>query len=330
LIYLFKMHPKKLVLIIFLLLAFFSFSQKASTQKLLRSVELKNGTKADVFQHTNSSDTLDFLITKKEKTDQLIVFIPGSLPYPSFIENEKGIHLIWSQTILEQPNSDLLCFAKPGIPVLLKQTELDSNYQYLNSNGKPFPYYLLNDNLDWYIKNYSDALNKLLKKRQYKKITVIGGSQGARIALELALNKNITHLVIMSCDPLGRIATMIDAEYSDFENRNMNRINAYIETAKSNNNSTDTLRMNNTYLSWQSFSKPMLITLSKLKIPIRIVYGTLDKNCPNCYIYDLLPNYLPTISVAKYEDLDHIYTNSTGEQLHHQVHEDVFKWLREN
>ncbi len=326
------MQPKILILIIFIHLALISFSQKPITQKFLRSVEFNNGIgiKADVFQHATTVDTVDFLITKKAKSDQLIVFIPGSLPYPSFMENESGIHLLWSQTLLEQPNSDLLCFGKPGIPVLLNQNELDSNYHYNNAQDKPFPYYLLNDNLDWYVKNYSDALNKLLKKRRYKKITVIGGSQGARIALELALNKNITHLVLMSCDPLGRIATMIDAEYSDFENRNMKRINTYIETAKSNNNSTDTLRMNNTYLSWQSFSKPMLITLSRLKIPVHIVYGTMDKNCPNCYVYDLLPNYLPNISVAKYEDLDHIYINSKGEQHHKMVHENVFKWLNEN
>jgi pimeloyl-ACP methyl ester carboxylesterase len=213
------------------------------------------------------------------------------------------------------------------VPVLIDQCKLDSNLLFLDKNGKPFSKYMLADNLDWYTLNYNKVIDFISERNNYERITIIGGSQGARIALELALNESITGLVFMNCDPLGRIASRIDAEYSNLETRNINRIESYLNIAKCKTNTLDSLQMNDTQYSWMSFSKPCLLTFAVLNIPTLIVYSDRDSNCPNCYVYDLLPNYKSNIELLKCPGLNHFQIDSEGINHEDSIFEEVNRWM---
>jgi len=259
----------------------------------------------------------------------LVLFIPGSEPVPLVANDDKGTEYpLFPKQILDLKNKfDLAIISKPGIPSSAKLTELDDHYYYLTPDKTIPSQYTDKNYLEYYVSSYAKVLKLLKKKNGYKKIIVIGHSQGARIAAELLNNKLVSKVVYMSADPLGRVSSMIDTEYTKFKERDDSKIAFYQELLLSDKQ--DSVYYGDTYRSWRTFSKPSLITLCETSKPVLVVYGDEDRSCPNCYVFHTLPTYYSNITVFRYEGYDHNYFDDKQQNNWGTVVENISKWLNE-
>jgi len=62
----------------------------------------------------------------------------------------------------------------------------------------------------------------------------------------------------MSCDLLGRLASVLDSKYSLFKKRNKERYNFYLNMVTDN---SDSLFREETHFVWKSFTYPSIITI---------------------------------------------------------------------
>lgn len=74
---------------------------------------------------------------------------------------------------------------------------------------------------------------------------------------------------------------------------------------------------------------PLIITLSKIEIPILMIYGTQDTNCPNCYVYGYLDNYIPNLKSLSYDGYDHNFIDKKGIKHWDGVIKDIIYWIKE-
>jgi len=259
------------------------------------------------------------------KSKPLLLFIQGSGLNPLFLSDSLGrkYPLFITSLISEQIN--LIILSKPGIPRIVELKDLNSNYDYLIGDSIPPKLFSKLNYLDCQVKLHNKCISYLKNNYKYSKLIVAGHSQGARITAELSVNKHVDKIIYMSADPLGRIAVRYDKEYSKFEEHSKAKLKFYNSVFKENNQSN--LWGNDTFKTWVSFSKPSLIALSKSEIPTLIVYGTLDKSCPNCYTFSFLPSYYDNISVFKYENYGHNYSDPEGEYHWDIVVKDVYSWI---
>ena len=133
----------------------------------------------------------------------------------------------------------------------------------------------------------------------------------------------------MCADPLGRLASRCDVEYSKFKLRNNEKLDFYYDAMDTTK--TDGIIQGESYKGWRSFSNPPLILIGQTKIPLLLVYGDLDEGCPNCYIFSFLPTYYPLINVKTYKNYGHNFNDLTStvrnDKNWTQVMQDVISWI---
>lgn len=260
-----------------------------------------------------------------DKSKPLLLFIQGSGLKPLFVIDSLGQRKSFFINPLKNEQINLVVLSKPGIPNIVELNELNANQDYLVGDTIVPQLFSKLNYLDVQVELHNTCISYLKKTFKYSKLIVAGHSQGARIAAELSVNKHVDKIIYMSADPLGRIAVRYDMEYSKFEERNNAKLRFYNSFFKEKNQ--DTLWGDETFKTWVSFSKPSMIALSQSKIPTLIVYGTLDKSCPNCYAFSFLPSYNETITVFKYDDYGHNYSDPDGEYHWDIVVKDIYSWL---
>lgn len=276
----------------------------------------------------NIEGEIDFAIIGDLKNKKPILFlVEGSGNYSSFLINDSSkLNYIYPNGIFNfLDNYNIVIAGKFGIPLVRNVREIKDDYLYYDSTGNVPKEYLLNTNLETSVYFYKAIITEILKKSTKKEFVTIGHSQGARIALELANHKKAKACIYMSSDPLGRFASVLDSEFSSFENRNNERYDYYLDMVKNGNN--DSLFRNETTLAWKSFTYPSIISMGKMKVPLLITYGDMDKSCPNCYIYDILPLHFTYIDVKKYKNLDHSYFDKNDLSHFDEVYSDILNWL---
>ena len=258
----------------------------------------------------------------------VIFFIEGSGHYSSFtIDDSLNIKYIFSNELFSFLDKyNILIVGKFGIPIVSTKSAQEKSFQYYDSLGKLPVEYLVNTNLATSVQVFGSIIDKISKLNKTPKFLVMGHSQGSRIAIELAKHPNVIGTVYMSSDPLGRLGSVLDEEYSLFEKRNDERYDYYLGLVKNGSNSTDSVFREDTYNNWKSFAYPSLISISQTKKPLLITFGDLDKNCPNCYVYDLLPSYFSNIEVIKYKGLDHSYYDIEENSHWDSLYKDIRKW----
>ncbi len=267
-----------------------------------------------------------FLGDKKGKKP-LVIFIQGSglTPIYARTKEKEFLHIIPSDSLIDVKKYNYVFLSKPGVPLVVDIDELNKDYNYVNE--LTIDYNFKYNNLEFNVKSYSNLIKKVHKLCSYSDIILIGHSQGARVVAELATNPKVTKVVYMSADPLGRLASQYDIEFSKFEKRNNEKLEFYDSLFEEE--LKDSIFWGDKFSSWKSFSKPSLISLTKSTIPILIIYGDLDKNCPNCYVFSSLPYYYSNIKVNKYKNYSHNYKDLNNVNNWSLVLKDIFSWIEE-
>ena len=245
------------------------------------------------FRHLKISyqkDTVDILILSKKGEEQkekpVFLFLQGSLPTPLIILDEKGPYQIFpfkADSMLVDYH--LAIISKPGVPLVLEKTELQPNYTYLNPVTKAFPQkFISNDNLDYYVKR-DVAVIKYLKKQNWvakNRFVIAGHSAGSTIAAKLAMvSKNVTHLICASGNPMGRLATMVEAIREDTTAKESDLEGEFIYWQKVVNDPADlTTKTGDSNKTNYDFFIPPINYLMKLKIPVLIAFGSKDDSAP--------------------------------------------------
>ena len=306
-----------------------------------------------IFKIKGTIDSISFIVsdTSFDKKKPVFLFCQGSLPYSLFYK-EDSIHT-WQQAIPFEYKKYLndynfVVISKPGIPVF--STTADKNYFYIDPVTKQVPQkYWTNNYLDYYVNNANDVVNYLLKQKwvHKSKIVIAGVSQGSKIVSKLgAINKNVTHVIYLAGNPLGRFDQNIRQQRRDAllgkitSEQAQKNIDSLYElwnqmVAKPNDVSSTN---EDTYKTWTTFSKPLLPYLLKISVPLFVGYGTSDITSDYC---DLLPldfarNGKKNLTLKPYLDCDHNFSkgryDKTGKEISREdmwdkLTEDFFYWL---
>lgn len=333
------------ICIIYFLFSAFIYSQE--------SISNLNAIK---FSLENENDTIEFVKLNKDLNTPkpTIIFCQGSLPIPLIIDLNDGKRMITGisnfdyNKIIDKFN--LILISMPHIPLIAKEENLNNQYAYImdEKNVHSYPRAYLNDNyLEKYVERGNAVIEYLFQQKwvDQKKIYIVGHSQGAKIATQIAFeNRHIAALGFLSGNPLGRIDQFI-REYRLLalkgiisEEDAQEKINKTYQwwTWLNQNTNSSSLNGEDSPKTTISFSRPALSELISLKIPIFIAYGTRDISAAYC---DLLPIDFIRARKANYKlvpylGLEHNYfeVDSIGKPDYNKCHweqvmNDFTEWL---
>jgi pimeloyl-ACP methyl ester carboxylesterase len=306
------------------------------------------------FSIKGSLDTVNFIVsdTSLKIKKPVFIFCQGSLPFALFFK-EDSLHT-YQQAIpfnYEKYLSDynFVVISKPAIPIFT--TTADQEYFYVDpiSRKTPEKYFRYNY-LDYYVTAANDVINYLLKQKwvDKSKIVIAGHSQGSKIVSKVgALNKNVTHVIYLSGNPLGRFDQGIRQQRRealqkkispDVAQRNIDSSYVLMRKMYANRDDDTTKGFGDSYKSMASFSEPLLPYLLKINVPLFVAYGTDDITSDYC---DLLPldftrNGKNNLTLVPYLDCDHSFNRIkydeqgkevSREELWDKVANDFFTWL---
>ena len=305
------------------------------------------------FSIKGTLDTVNFVVsdTSLKIRKPIFLFCQGSLPYALFFK-EDNLHA-YQQAIPFDYKKHLkdyyfIVISKPAIPVFT--TTADKDYYYIDPVSKKTPEkYYRNNYLDYYVTAANDVINYLIKEKWVDKSNVViaGHSQGSKIVSKLgALNKNITHVIYLAGNPLGRFDqgirqqrrdALLGKSGSEEAQRNIDAL--YLMMKKMYQNRNDSASgLGDSYKAMTSFSEPLLPYLLKIKVPLFAAYGTNDITSDYC---DMLPldftrNDKTNLTLVPYLDCDHNFIRVkydkqgkeiSREELWDQVADDFFNWI---
>ena len=297
---------KNIILISLLFVANISFSQTPEDYGFIH------------LRTTFENEQIDILIKSKKGEEKvqkpillfhqgslampLIILYKDSLPYGTFPFNTK----------IFTDDFHLAVIGKPGIPLVVGDSKLQSNNTYLDPKTGKIPVkFNQNDHLDYYVNRNLHVIN-FLKKQKWAskdKFVIAGHSAGAATAAKVALlSEDVTHLIFASCAPVGRILSMIAMERKIETKENPTDIFEYWEDIVNNPNNTDGTS-GDTYKTTYSFSIPPMEYMRNLSIPILVTYGTKDKNVTyNDYMrVEMIRQKKKNFTFKSYVDIGHNY-----------------------
>lgn len=305
------------------------------------------------FSIKGTLDTVNFIVsdTSLKIKKPIFLFCQGSLPYALFFK-EDSVH-IYQQAIpfdYEKHLKDyyFIVISKPAIPVFT--TTADKDYFYINPVSKKTPEkYYRNNYLDYYVTAANDVINYLIKQKwvDKSKIVIAGHSQGSKIVSKLgAFNKNVTHVIYLAGNPLGRFDQGIRQQRrnvflkkisSEEAQKNIDTLYSVMKKIYQNRNDSAN-GFGDSYKAIASFSEPLLPALLKIDVPLFAAYGTEDITSDYC---DLLPldftrNGKTNLTLVPYLDCDHNFfrvkydkqgNEISREGVWNKVANDFFDWI---
>lgn len=178
------------------------------------------GIDACSFEIVHANDTIQFLkIGSVEEVKPVLIFCQGSLPIPLVIEFLDGEKMITSVSNFNYEKLSIECHiilvSAPSIPLIANESHLNNQYAYITNKENNYSYpskYTDNNYRAKYVDRLELVIDYLIKQNWVDKenIIVIGHSQGAGIAAELASkNSSIKGLGFLSGNPIGRITQSI-------------------------------------------------------------------------------------------------------------------------
>ncbi|MBB6610927.1 dienelactone hydrolase family protein [Pontibacter sp. Tf4] len=291
------------------------------------------------FRHMQTfykKDTVDILVLSKkgeeEKTKPLFLFVQGSLPVPLILLKENGspysVFPFKAEILLGKYH--LAIISKPYVPLIKEATGLRGDMAYINPVTKTFPkQYIERDNLDYYANRNKHAI-KFLKKQSWisdRDMVVAGHSEGAAVAAKLAeLSKDVTRLIFASTNPFGRMMTIVsqirqrDDSLGTATEKQFQFWQELVNDPENNQVQGEV-----TFKSVYGFSKPPIVSIHKLKIPVLVVYGTKDIAAPffDYMRLDAIRNKKQNITFRPYVGREH---NFFGFNENGKVNYDDFGW----
>lgn len=305
------------------------------------------------------TDTTQFVLVgdrhQLNSKKPILVFRQGSLPIPLLTRNPKNQQI--SLTELPAPiynyrhKYHILMIAKPGIPLQVEDTYLDTLF-----SGKPalamYPRaYHARNYLEYYVDQTNAVLAYVLKQpwADARRVVIVGGSEGYQVSLKTAYtNKQITHLIAFSGNVEGRQQAQIREARASGIGSPLQQAQAqqmverlqkdWLAVCRDSLNTTNAT-VGDSNRSIYSFSHTNnLHYLTSLPIPVCIVSGTADVRS---HSNDVLPLEFArrgktNLTLKTYVDLDHslrrISYDSSGQVVGkvydgNRVHRDYLEWL---
>ncbi|AYA35821.1 hypothetical protein D3Y59_01420 [Hymenobacter oligotrophus] len=277
-------------------------------------------------------DTVDVLVMSKPGEEQqrkpVLLVVQGSLPRPLIVPHANGAYNWFGFTPkLYTDAYHLVIIGKPGIPVLAEQTELQRNLSYFEPKTQAPPAaYCQRNYLDYYVARNNTVLKYLAKQpwADRRRIVAAGHSEGSNVVAKMAAtSRQLTHVIYLSGNPLGRMSTIVTQQRSaeptasaEEAFRNWQQIvDKPDEITCGPGDSPKT-----TY----SFSVPPMQYLRKARVPVLVVYGTRDAAAPfNDYLrLELMRQRNTRVSFKEYPGLEHNFFGFKNDKVDY----DQFHW----
>lgn len=333
-------YSRKISLSIFLI---FCLSGYGIAQKNITLFNEKDILKKYKFSLEKASGQL-FLISKTEKKKPALIFIRGSDFSPPFVNAES---ILFPFDIKEyQKEFNIVVLPKPGIPIFSDSTQnkfVNETYTqgyYLNDSAQVPEQFVKSNNLPYYILSYNKVIKKLRKLPcvQKDKIYLIGHSQGANVALSIALQSRKISKIALLGTHIGDRFTEATKKIRNQERQKHisgqeaqtqidSLYKSYIDLYENKNNN-DRLFDSNTYFSYASFTFPNISTkLMKLKTPTLLVYGTNSLQDTDCdeLRYELIKTKKNNITIKPYIGLDHNFFEIKEDKKSGKM-EKIYNW----
>ncbi|MFV0396701.1 MAG: hypothetical protein ACK5JU_01610 [Bacteroidales bacterium] len=233
----------------------------------------------------------------------VIIFCQGSLPIPLIVIDSNGDHFFpainFNMDYLSK-SYHLVLISPPNIPLVANDTNLDSQFAFVENKNIPYSYpigYLSNNYLEKYVERAQYVID-FLRTQEWvdpNRLIIVGHSQGSRIATKVAAgNSKVFAVGYFSGNPLGRIDESIwKIKISTYKNElsqdeaQRKLDNIYNDWRKMNTESSEY-----EFRSILSFSKPILDDLLRITQPLYITFGTNDETAFYC-------NFLPIEFIRK-------------------------------
>lgn len=319
-------------------------------QRLYQPFELKEGKDTILF----------FVITKPGEAKikkPLILYRQGSLPIPLFTRYSQGVSInaLPGDFYSYLQDYHLVVVAKPGVPLVVDSARVNPFFEQVITRRFAPRNYLMNNNLDYYVRTSSQVINFLVRQPwvDKRKIVVVGGSEGYNVAAKLALvNRSITHLIGYSSHPYGRFDYLIKEQRHKAltgkitDEEAQAQIDSLYHLWKDicRDPKSTHKRYYDTYSAWSSFSEPPINSLLKLTIPIFVAYGTKDDDWDIVEENDLLRfRFLQlgktNLTLRPYLNCNHslveIRKNAAGEVIttidrSNELVKEYISWLKEH
>lgn len=292
------------------------------------------------FAQNNRTDSLSLLrndkslihfylerISKTDVSDVLLLIIQGS--DCNSVSHNKAIHdklrNIW-------PTADLLTVEKYGI---------DSNLRYSSESERTDcpALYLQKDNPEQRVRDLTEVLHHMRQKYNYKKIVVIGGSEGALIANMLTSKVDFIDATIAFSG--GGRWFIDDALHSmQYISKNQNDIKKVVEGFKQlaehilSSEPFEISMSNHGYAWWKSVLQiDQQAIIDKINSPLLIIQGGKDKSVSPHRVTEMI-NALRNsgnrhIDYYFYDELDHSLKMPNGESSSLKAIADMNAWLKD-
>ncbi|MET4083525.1 putative esterase [Pedobacter sp. UYP30] len=310
------------------------------------------------FQLKGKQDTINFILINDriDTVKPLLIFCQGSTPVPLVIQYAQGSKFIPALSAFNYQEIakkyHLVIISMPKTPFEVKIDKLNKFYNYVPDTAKSDSLsndYLKNNYLDNYVSRAKKVIKYLYRQKwiNKKKIIVVGHSQGAKVALEIAVNNRKIYKIGFLCgNPFGRLDQYIRLEryFSITGKKTPQESQAMIdnyykvwEDVIAHPKDLE-VKYGDPSITWTSFDKPLLADFLKIKIPIYVAYGTEDFRSVMC---DLLPIYFisagkENLTMKPYVGLEHNFMeldknrNPIVEKMHWQeVIDNLTTWIEE-
>lgn len=294
--------------------------------------------------------TVNYYVTKtgQDTIKPVLLYLDGSGPIPLFHQIPQGmastVVIDWQKL---QKEFQVLLISKPGIPFVDK-VEMDPQRGPQYEAPEEYHERL---SLDWRAESADLVIKKLLAEHPNREVIVLGFSEGAQVAANLASkNKEIDYLLLVSGNGLNQLYDFIinarlKAERGQMtHNQAQSEIDSLYRKFKdiyAHPESTTRFWQGHTYKRWASFANnPPVEALTQVDIPIYIANGSRDQNSPvlNTDYMKLQFQRLgkKNITYRVYPGYDHqfnehVFENGQFKQaiprLRNEVLTDAFTWL---
>ncbi|RAK62918.1 alpha/beta hydrolase family protein [Hymenobacter edaphi] len=259
-------------------------------------------------------DTVDVLILSKPGEEQrrkpLLLFVQGSLPKPLLLVHDKGTYPLFPFKGSGLYDAfHLVIISKPGIPVVADVKTLQPNFSYFDPRTQAPPLaYCQRNHLDYYVARNAAVLKYLVRQPWVDARTVVaaGHSEGSTVVAKMAAtDRRLTHVVSLSGNPAGRMATML-AQQRGAEGADAAALFRYwqhVVDHAAEVTCTPADAPKTTY----SFSVPPAEYLRRSRVPVLVLYGTRDAGAPfnDAFRLDLMRTRNTRVTFHDYPGLEH-------------------------